>query len=129
MQIHKAEKRKRKGIYLSASTLIEVLVALVILMIIAGISLHVFMNVGGFMGNREKVRAMVVVDSELDRIKANRGIQVDAFVLGSLRIQAEVLPLSADPPVSLISVKALHSKTNAVVYERHEIVPDESAIK
>lgn len=105
-----------------ASTLVEVIIAMVVLMVVFGITLQIFMNIEGYNGNREKLYAYMLTNTLLNKTTLDESFEDMEFEKGHLIIQQSIDYIDSENGIIQIEIIAKNRHTNHTLITRKEII-------
>lgn len=106
---------------ISASTLIEAIVAMLIIVIVYGIGIMIFMNVKKSANNGLKLEAILQVENILSQTKKEAKYVDENFDFDNLKIEKKILKYDNASSLNILEIKAL-SNDNKVLTEHREII-------
>jgi len=107
---------------LVASTLIEVIIAMSILMTVFGIAMLIFLNLESYNGNRERIRAQVLMQSILQKNIASHEYEDSESEWGHLHIEQTVTVQNDSGTLLLIEQEARNKKNGLLVLRQETVV-------
>lgn len=109
---------------LQASTLVETLIAIVIISLVFGIALTLLMNLQTTGNSSEKLRAFLTLQKVVPRlISENNGKDAELLEDG-FKILLETKRDSRGDGISLLQLKVMNASTGKVIMQRNEILDD-----
>lgn len=113
--------RKKK---LKASTLAEVLVAMIIVMLSFGIALTIFVNVTGSSAIEQRTRADLIIRSLAASI-IDSGNYIDAeVVVSGIKVKREILPWDRTLGLSVLKLTAFDRHGKKISEQTQIIIPE-----
>jgi Tfp pilus assembly protein PilE len=89
-----------------ASTIIEVIVSMVIIVVVFGIAMMIYTNVTRMSLSAQKIKAQAILQEELISAEQTKGFSNKSTDTANLRIEQEVLPFNTDTLLSVIHLTA-----------------------
>lgn len=93
----------------SGSTLVEMLIAMVTIVVIFGIAMMIFSNVTRSSVAMKKIRAQAVLNDLLQKALSSPVISNDSFVLDGLQVEQTAKPYHDDPQLTEVDLAAYDS--------------------
>lgn len=107
---------------LVASTLIELIIAMIILMVVFGIALQIFLNVESYNGNRERSRALLLSNTVLNTAIATNSFVDTELEAGHLALSLHVSPYLRSRSLLLLDLLAVNKSSGIIVLHRQVLV-------
>jgi len=105
-----------------ASTIIEVLVSMIIIMVVFGVAMMIFANVTRSGGSELKVRSAAVLHEVLLEDEKAAEVSARTFNLDSLRIEQQVKNYNGDGSLQEVDLAA-YDPNGQKTAEAHQIIP------
>lgn len=111
---------------LPAATLIEVVIAMVIIVVIFGMAMMIFANISGQALSAKKIRAAATLQGILVNIEQSQKLPEAPFNQDGIRIVPEIKPVDNEPDLSELHLTAFDENqqeiTNVqeIMINRHE---------
>jgi len=106
---------------IKASTLVEALVAMVIILIIYGIGLTIFINVNKSSANRLKIEAYLQLEDIVAKTKKEARYLDETYDLENLKVEKKITKYDNNNSLNVLQIKIL-SKENKLLAEHREII-------
>jgi competence protein ComGF len=106
---------------IKSSTLIEALVAMVIIILVYAIGLTIFINVNKSNNNRLKIEAFLVLEDIVTNTKKEAKYIDEIYDLENLKIEKKITKYENNNSLNILQIKVL-SKDNKLLAEHREIV-------
>jgi len=97
---------RKLNIRVSASTLMEVIVSMVIIVVVFGIAMTIFTNVMRSSLSAKKIKAQVILNETLLKSENMPNNINQSFTVGDFRIEQEVKPFNGDNNLTDIHLTA-----------------------
>lgn len=106
---------------LKATTLIEALVAMVVVMLSFGIAVTIFANVTESSPLNEKIRVEVLLQELLAKTKIEKNFLDGEMQSNGIKVQKKVAPYAAARGLSILCLTAF-DRNNKIIVERKELI-------
>ncbi len=104
-----------------ASTLIEVLVAMIIILICAGLGMSAFSNLNKDMNGNLEIRAEVYLDKVANNAKAGKNYTDEVFQFEGIRIEKSFMPYKKEKRLIVMDILAFNG-LNQNIGEIKEVI-------
>lgn len=106
---------------LKASTLIEVIIAMVILLIIYSMVIITFLNFSSENNNSNKIRASLLLENISNTTKATYRFIDDEYIFDNINIMQTILPYKGIENLKILKLEAV-SHSGKTILEKSEII-------
>jgi len=97
-----------------ASTIVEVIVSMVIIVVVFGIAMMIYTNVTRMSLSAQKIKAQAILQEELISAEQTKAFSNKSIDTADLRIEQEVAPFNNDTLLSVIHLTAYDLNQNKI---------------
>jgi type II secretory pathway component PulJ len=99
---------------IKASSILEVIVAMVIIVVIFGMGMMIYANVTRSSLSAQKIQARAILLEELNKAEQTRGLATQSMDTAGFRVEQEVAPYPDDTLLSVIRLTAYDLNQNKI---------------
>ena len=92
--------------HLKSSTLVESIIAMIIIMMVMAMSFQVFLNKGGIGTNHRRLLAMILVENVYNKTLSGETLAEEDLVLNSITAQRTIEPYPGNSNLFVMEIKA-----------------------
>jgi|GEM_PF-463191 len=107
---------------LKASTLIEVIIAMIIIMTVFGIAMHIFFNLESYNGNRQRIRALLLMQSVYNETISEHTYDDNEIELGQLVVEKTVSEQNESGTLLLLEMAVRDKKSGLLILQQERMI-------